>query len=278
VRTIHNPSPARADLFGYSIAALGNTLAITQLSEQAGDPAVFLYDASTGDLLRTIGKPVGADDFGHSVAFVGNQVVVGAPRDEPSALVTNSGSAFAFDSATGDLIRKFDNPSPADFDEFGMSLAGIGDKLVVGGTSDEVYVYSAADGMLLRTIGDPSSSNGSFGEVLARYGDDLLVSARYGPEAHLIDLDTGNVLLTFDVPGAANFPALVGTQVSLADFNGDIVVGNPAWDTGTGFPADEGRVFIIRGIPEPSCLFQCVLGAVIAAQRFRWKKRSAQAQ
>jgi hypothetical protein len=274
IRTIHNPSPTRGDHFGWSIDSLGTTLAISQLSEQGGDPAVFLFDTNTGDLLRTIVKPPDADDFGRSVAFVGDQIVVGAPRDEPSSALTNSGSVFAFDRTTGGLIRKLENPTPADFDEFGMSVAGIGDKLVVGGTSDEIYIYSRDDGTLLHTIGDPSSSHGSFGEVLSRYGDNLLASARYGPMVHLIDLDTGNVLFTFDVPGASNFPALVGTQVSLANQNGNIVVGNPAWDSGIGFPADEGRVFIIRGVPEPSYLVHIIGGAGVAAYSVSRQRRN----
>jgi hypothetical protein len=271
VRTIHNPSPFRMDLFGWDIATLGSILIVSELSEQLDDPKVYVFDIASGNLVRTIDKPATADDFGRALAVVGQEIFVGAPRDEPNAALTNSGSVFAFDSLTGSLIRKIDNPTPANFEEFGSEIVGVGEKLVIGGFSDEAYVYEANSGVLLDTITDPGTNNTHFGSILAPYGDRLLASSRFGPEAYVIDLEFGSSLLSFDVPGASDFPAQVGAFLSLADLNGNIVVGNPAWDTGTGFPTDEGRVFIVKGIPEPpaSLLVACGFALLVGVSRFR---------
>ena len=279
VRTIHNPSPFRMDLFGWDIAMLGSTLVVSELSEQVDDPKVYVFDIASGNLVRTIDKPATADDFGRALAVVGQEIFVGAPRDEPNAALTNSGSVYAFDSLTGILNRKIDNPTPANFEEFGSEIVGVGEKLVVGGFSDDAYVYEADSGVLLDTIADPGANNTYFGSVLAPYGHHLLASSRFGPEAYVIDLESGSSLLSFDVPGASDFPAQVGAFLSLADLNGNIIVDNPAWDTGTGFPTDEGRVFIVKGIPEPpaSLLVACGLALLGGASRFRGRAISPRA-
>jgi hypothetical protein len=273
IRTINNPLPARADLFGWDITTQGSLLVVAELSEQLNDPKVYLFDISSGSLVRTIDKPASADDFGRALAVAGLQILVGAPRDEPDASLTNSGAVFAFDAITGNLIRKFDNPTPANFEEFGAEIVAVGDKLIVGGFSDEAYVYDASSGALLNTISDPGTNNQHFGSILAPYGERLLASSRFGPEGYVIDLESGSTLLSFDVPGASNFPAQIGAFLSLADLNGNIVLGNPAWDTGLGFPTDEGRVFILKGIPEPPASLLAASGlALLGAGRVTRKR------
>jgi hypothetical protein len=64
------------------------------------------------------------------VAVSGNTVVVGAPYDDTGA--TDSGSAYVFDAATGNLLATLNNPTPASQDIFGPSVAFSGGRFVVG--------------------------------------------------------------------------------------------------------------------------------------------------
>ncbi|MBI1783975.1 FG-GAP repeat protein [Candidatus Sumerlaeota bacterium] len=58
--TITNPTPQNTDYFGYSVAALGNNVLIgapldNTFATDAG--SIYLYDGSTGSLVRTINNP-----------------------------------------------------------------------------------------------------------------------------------------------------------------------------------------------------------------------------
>src|SRR5207244_3673394 len=103
-------------------------------------------------MIDTLNNPTPADDdeFGVAMAVSGNTVVVGAYLDDTGAL--DAGSAYVFNAATGALIDTLNNPTPADDDEFGVSMAVSGNTVVVGAQKDDTqntdqgaaYVYSIA--------------------------------------------------------------------------------------------------------------------------------------
>ncbi|MCH7535938.1 MAG: hypothetical protein IH948_09420, partial [Bacteroidetes bacterium] len=50
---------------------------------------------------------------------------------------TNAGSAYLFNATTGQLLLTINNPFPTNDDQFGNSVAGVGnDKLLVGAHLD----------------------------------------------------------------------------------------------------------------------------------------------
>ena len=136
LRTLNNVAPATGDAFGYSVAVSGSMVVVGAYAVDAGATdagSAYIFDVTSGALLRTLNNPVPAseDYFGSSVAVSGNTVVVGTPQDDTG--VSNAGSAYVYDAATGNLLKTLPNPAPADGDQFGYGVAVSGDLAVVGG-------------------------------------------------------------------------------------------------------------------------------------------------
>lgn len=193
-------SPIPRNLFPVeSATAVGNKVAIaassTQPSETSINPAVYLFDSITGELLQTLPSPDTADNsatYGTAMTAVGNDILVGAPFAD-----RGRGAAYLFDGNTGSLIRKFSNPNPPDFnlytnDGFGRSLAVTGNDILIGAKSYEsqgaVYRFNNTTGKLIETylgkvppggfgsvLGQPAKVS-SFGEQIAIVGDKIAIT------------------------------------------------------------------------------------------------------
>jgi len=105
---------------------------------QADDSgAVYLFDASTGDLLQTFydPNPEGGDLFGSRVAAREHDVYVSAIGKDVEAV-------YVFDGSTGVLTETLVDPSPSEhwFDYFGDSLAPTADGVLVGHRSYNLYM------------------------------------------------------------------------------------------------------------------------------------------
>ena len=78
--TFQKPVPATDDYSGRSIAAIGNNALVGVPHDDTGANnagGVFLFDGTTGSLLRTFQNPTpeSGDHFGFSVAAMGNTVL-----------------------------------------------------------------------------------------------------------------------------------------------------------------------------------------------------------
>jgi len=189
LRILLNPTPANFDNFGYAVAVSGNTVVVAAPYDDTGASdagSVYIFDASTGNLLRTLVNPTPAngDNFGYSVAVSGNTVVVGAYRDDTGAL--NAGSAYVFDASTGTLLSTLANPTPEVDDQFGVSVAVSGSRVVVGANFDDTgatnagsaYAFDAATGNLLTTLNNLTPAAGdNFGYSVAVSGNTVVVAA-----------------------------------------------------------------------------------------------------
>ena len=168
--TLNNPSPADGLWFGDSVAVSGSTIVVgapldSTDANYAG--SAYVFAATSGKLLRTLNNPTQAsgDYFGDSVAVSGSTIVVGAPFDSTGA--NYAGSAYVFAAASGKLLRTLNNPTPADYDRFGDSVAVSGSTIVVGVPWDNTganhagsaYVFAAASGKLLRTLNNPDPAD-----------------------------------------------------------------------------------------------------------------------
>ncbi len=90
--------------------------------------------ANNYTLEQTLANPTpeNSDYFGSSVAVGGTTAVVGAGGDGSS-----SGSAYVFDTTTGNLIATLANPTPGYSDNFGNSVSVSGQTVLVGARYDD---------------------------------------------------------------------------------------------------------------------------------------------
>lgn len=130
---------AAQDLFGIAVAVDGDTAVVGAYgddgpSTDAGSAYVFVRSGSTWvQQQKLVASDAAANDhFGHSVAISGDTIVVGAESDDsPNA---DAGSAYVF-TRTGStwtqqqqLVASDQAPS----DNFGVSVAIVGDTVIVG--------------------------------------------------------------------------------------------------------------------------------------------------
>ena len=121
------------------MAIAGNTAVVGAYTDDAGATdagTAYLFDATTGNLLRTLDNPNPAvsDAFGVSVGISGNTVAVGANSADIGAV--NAGAVYLFDAATGAQLQMLNNPTLT-WDNFGISVSVVGSGVVVGASSND---------------------------------------------------------------------------------------------------------------------------------------------
>ena len=165
---------------------------------------VQVYDANTGNLLRTIENPEPelGFHFGESIDIFGNLLVVGTTGEgiDPEiefpegSFADPTGKAYLYNLETGALVHTFEKSYAPDvafnpeLDKFGASVTIFGDYIAIGApgkapddTADEndghVFVFSASTGSLLYTLENPGPyDGGDFGLYIALYDTKLVVS------------------------------------------------------------------------------------------------------
>ncbi len=185
-------------------------------------PPVFTPNSFTPPLTFTTPSP--GNGFGESVASVDGNVAIGAPSEN------GTGAVYFYDAVTtanqsvstynyGQLVHVFADPNPSPGDEFGASLAVVGNELVVGAPGSSlsghgngvVYVFDANDesttfGDVLATlvIPDPDGlTNAQFGAAVGATDTNILIGAPG------YDLGTGEVYEFEGDTTQANFGALL---------------------------------------------------------------------
>jgi hypothetical protein len=216
--------------------------------------------ANPGELLWTVPNPDPglADYFGESVAVLGSTVLIGASRDDSPGTNDDSGAAYLFSGATGDMVRAFPNPEPDAYDGFGAAVGGDGDAVLVGAPYDDgdgydrgtAYLIDGTTGAVLHTLQSPSPTNsGHFGYALAVGGGTVLVGApRDGAQdpddtagaVHLFDRASGELILTIPNPEPEAYDQF-GQSVAASENR--VLVGAP-YDDGGGI--DRGAVYLFE--------------------------------
>ena len=139
-------------------------------------------------LTKTFNNPTAEqyDNFGYSVSLSGTTALIGAYRDDTGA--TNAGSAYLFDTTTGDLLKTFNNPTAEDFDNFGASVSLSGTSALIGAPRDSTgaseagsaYLFETTTGTLQQTFNNPTAENGdNFGYSVSLSGTSALIGAPY---------------------------------------------------------------------------------------------------
>ena len=217
--------------------------------------SAYVYDLSSGTPtvpVATLNNPGPAvsDQFGESVAISGTRVVVGANADDTGA--TNAGSAYVYDLSSGTPtvpVATLNNPGPAAHDQFGLSVAISGTRVVVGANGDDTgatdagsaYVYDLSSGtptVPVATLNNPGPAAGDqFGFSVAISGTRVVVGAPFDDtgatdagSAYVYDLSSGTPTVpvaTLNNPGPAGGDQF-GFSVAISGTR--VVVGAP-WTT-----------------------------------------------
>ncbi|MEW6497232.1 MAG: CHAT domain-containing protein, partial [Cyanobacteriota bacterium] len=191
LRTLNNPDPPASGRgeFGFSVAAVGNTVVIGAPRNTVGGVAdagaAYLFDLNTG-AQQVINNPTPGvfDTFGKSVAAVGNNILIGAPRDDTGAV--DAGSAYLFDGNTGALLQTLNNPNPQVEVLFGFSVAGVGTYPLIGAYRGDTrtnnpgtaYLFDGSTGTPVQIFNNPTPATGDeFGHSVAAVGNAVLIGA-----------------------------------------------------------------------------------------------------
>ncbi|MCH8822757.1 MAG: FG-GAP repeat protein [Planctomycetes bacterium] len=182
--------------------------------------------ADLGDQLAKLLADDGAasDLFGFTVAISGTTAIVGAHRDDDNGDL--SGSAYLFDTITGDQIAKLLADDGAVGDFFGYSVAISGATAIVGalgGGSGSAYLFDTATGaQIAKLLPNDGAAGNLFGFSVAISGATAIVGARLDDDngfnsgsAYLFDTTTGRqIAKLLPNDGAAN--DLFGESVAIS--------------------------------------------------------------
>lgn len=226
LRILDNPAPRRDDSFGNAVAmAGGRSLVGTPFAGALNSGAGYLFDTATGALLQTFTRPTEQEraNLGFSVALTDTMALLGAPLDATGA--GDTGAAYLFDVATGDLLHSFFNPAPQFGDRFGWSVALSDSHALIGARNDNTggrdfgsaYLFDLATGDLLQTFNNPDPDHILFGQAVAlaetASGTHALIGAGFASEGRVYHYTSRAPAVVIPLP--AGLPLLVGALALL---------------------------------------------------------------
>ena len=291
LRTFMTPNPQMYSFFGGALAS-GDVngdgkadIIVGALGESSFQGRAYVFSGANGSLLRTLNtpNPQAWGGFGGAVA-AGDvngdgkaDIIIGA-NGETVGPNTGEGRAYAFSGQDGSLLRTLNTPNTQAGAGFGGAVAsadlngdGKADIIVaayvetIGANTGQgrVYVFSGANGSLLRTLNTPNpQANAHFGvKVVAGdvNGDgrvdivvgapDETVGANTGQGRLYVFSGTDGSLLQTLTTANPQADAGFGARAVAGDVNGDgkadIIVGAGAeWTADYGF---QGRAYVFSG-------------------------------
>ena len=153
------------DYFGASVAADGDSVVVGALrgddnGTDTGSAYIYRFDGTAWVETKLIASDGGTyDHFGRSVAVSGDTVVVGALWDDDNG--TNSGSAYIYRfDGTAWVETKFYASDLFWDDQFGVSVAADGDKVVVGSHNDFDYGSRSGSAYIYQSSTNDCNLNG----------------------------------------------------------------------------------------------------------------------
>ena len=210
-----------ADLFGGSVAISGTTAVIgTRVDPSASSGSAYVFDTTTGQELfkLTASDAALGDRFGFSVAVSGSTAVIGASLDDDGG--SGSGSAYVFDTVTGQELFKLTASDDDAFDNFGRSVASSGTTAIIGATGDDeggeasgaAYLFDTTTGQqLFKLTAADAEPFDKFGVSVAISGTTAVVGANFkyvaggfAGAAYVFDTTTGQQLFKLTASDAAD--------------------------------------------------------------------------
>ncbi len=210
-----------ADRFGGSVAISGTTAVIgTRASSSTSTQTAYVFDTTTGQELfkLTASDAALGDRFGHSVAISGITAVIGAYLDDDGG--TSSGSAYVFDTVTGQELFKLTASDDDAFDNFGRSVAVSGTTAIIGAAGDAeggeasgaAYLFDTTTGQqLFKLTATDAEPFDQFGVCVAISGTTAVVGANFkyvaggfAGAAYVFDTTTGQQLFKLTASDTAD--------------------------------------------------------------------------
>lgn len=203
--------------------AYGETLAIGETQKKVdgvnGVGIVNIFDMGTGSLINTISNPEGnvSGSFGTSILYHNGKIIISAPGQD-NEHNQSKGAVYIMDGKTGSHLVTIKNPELNGPGEFGISIAAVGEKLIVGSPQQPissvvgagaVHIFDMGTGSLIQTISNPNSSeSANFGNSVTALekkfavgmpGLDVNGNDRIGA-VHIFDIGTGSLIQTLSNP------------------------------------------------------------------------------
>jgi cysteine-rich repeat protein len=214
--TLEKATPETGDFFGAALAADGEQLLVGapfDSTAAANAGAAYLLARADGAVVHDLRAPdaASADLFGSAVALSDTWMVVGAPLADGSA--TDVGRVYVFERSTGSLARTIENPTPDAGDQFGSTVAALGNDVLVGAPLDDAfapdtgaaYLFDGLTGDLRQALLNPVQGEfDHFGFAVSASSAGLLIGAPGPSRAYMFR------------PAAAGAPVAVVQAASFA--------------------------------------------------------------
>ena len=252
--TLPNPNPAIVSRFGASVALSGMLVAVGA-SYADSDTALqdsgiaYVFDLSSATPTAAVvtlrnPTPTDGDNFGSTVAICGNLVVVGASGDDTGTAYAGSAYVYDMGSAAPPVpVVTLHNPTPAEGDYYGSTVAISGTRVVVGASGDDTgatntgsaYVYdmsSITPTVPVLTLRDPApAADDYFGRMVAISGMRVVVGSAWRGVGRVYVYDLGSPAPAVPVVAMrrpsmesdsafGSTVALSGARVVVGDLNG----------------------------------------------------------
>ena len=189
-----DPTVGSSDSYGEAVAISGDTVLVgakrgDEVAGSLGPGVVIAFTRSNTTWTRqaylSASDGVDGDEFGVAVALQGDLAVVGAPMRDSNG-ITRGGSAYIFrrNGAVWSEETILEPPNPNFAEEFGMSVAIDGDRVIIGTdqATNAAYVFihsqgnwSLEDTLTVTELPDEDISR--FGRQVSIEGDYAVVGA-----------------------------------------------------------------------------------------------------
>jgi WD40 repeat protein len=205
-----DPNGNSFDYFGRSVAISEEAIVVGAYMDDEFGPnsgSASIFNIVTGELLSKLLPDAHSanDNFGYSVSIDGSMTIVGSPTDDERG--TDAGSAYIYNSHTGDLIVKIYSEQNYSTEHFGYSVS-INNNLAIvgapwssqnGSLSGAAYLYDNKTGKQITTfLPEVGHEYDQFGTAVGISGTTVVVGASntnsYGSfsgAAYLFDTLTG---------------------------------------------------------------------------------------
>ncbi|MCB1208129.1 MAG: hypothetical protein KDK97_02320 [Verrucomicrobiales bacterium] len=191
ITKIYSPIPGPSRFFGDS-GALTDRHAI--LCEPGADGAAHVYDAATGNFLRSLraNDAAAGSIFGSSVAAFGSRVLVGATS------FGEANAAYLFDLNTGKQLAKYVPPAVLAENIFARSVFLTATHAICtdpnnASAKGAAYVFDIATGSLVTLTAPDGMAGDSFGNGVYCHGNLLAIGApRHGGKGAIYRWDLSN--------------------------------------------------------------------------------------
>ena len=196
LHALGNPVPSKESYFGWSVAVSGSRVVAGAPEDDSGENdtgIAYVYDLGAAvpdepELVLENPHPGRDDTFGWSVAIDGDHVVVGVPEGDSGEM--DAGCVYVYDLASitpGVPVLRLENPNPGG-ENFGVSVAISGNRVVVGAAPDDgggdscrAFVYdltSETPGTPVLVLADATpAANDHFGLMVDISGTMVAVAA-----------------------------------------------------------------------------------------------------